>query len=99
MHVTDLTSLRQQIDAIDEELVELLARRFKVTNQVGQLKAALGLQAVDATREAEQAERLQSLAVRHAVNSDLVHRIFRLIVEEVVQNHQAIARGKQPTKF
>ena len=87
----ELAHLRQRIDAIDEELVALLARRFEVTDQVGHLKAAWGLSAVDHERESQQAQRLQSLAVQFGVPSELVNRIFRSVVEQVVAHHRAIA--------
>lgn len=91
MQSQELLALRAQIDALDEELVVLLARRFRVTDAVGALKAAEGLSAVDPDREAAQEQRLAHLALRHEVNPSVVNRIFRTIVEEVVSSHMVIA--------
>ncbi len=87
----ELVHLRQQIDSIDEALVELLGRRFRVTRDVGRLKATSGLGPIDAAREAAQERRLRSLAVQHGVNPGVVLLIFRAIVDEVVSDHRSIA--------
>lgn len=47
----DLKELRQEIDAIDRQLVELFCRRMDVTRRVGQYKAARGLPVLDQARE------------------------------------------------
>lgn len=93
MQSKELSVLREQIDAIDEELVKLLARRFQVTNAVGQLKAKESLCAVDPVREAQQEQRLVQFAATYGVNQALVSRIFRTIVEEVVSTHEIAARA------
>ena len=45
----ELLAAREQIDAIDRELVALLGKRFESTHQVGLLKASQALAPVDAT--------------------------------------------------
>ena len=47
----ELDALRARIDAIDEQLVELLRSRMAVCAQVGDYKRAHGLPALDAERE------------------------------------------------
>jgi chorismate mutase len=95
----DLLNLRAQIDGLDQALVELLGRRFRVTDEVGRLKASSGLSAVDPEREATQEARLRSLAMRHGVNPDVVSRIFRAIVDEVVVNHESVAANRESRGF
>ena len=58
----ELLRLRMSIDNMDAALVHLLAERFKITQQVGELKAAHGLPPADPAREAQQIERLRALA-------------------------------------
>ena len=48
----ELLRLRMSIDNMDAALVHLLAERFKITQQVGELKAAHGLPPADPAREA-----------------------------------------------
>jgi len=91
MFPPELQSLRTDIDDIDEKLVDLLACRFRLTSQVGELKALHGLDAVDPEREAAQAARFRELAQRRDLNPDLVNRVFRSVIDEVVKNHKEMA--------
>lgn len=85
----ELLALREEIDRIDEELVNLLASRFQVTAKVGKLKAESGLDSVDPVREQEKLERLRSLAGANALNSDFTLDLFQTIFDEVVKNHRS----------
>ncbi len=92
----DLHALRARIDELDEDLVEILGKRFRVTDEVARLKASTGLSAVDLEREARQEARLASLAATHSVSPAVVIRVFRAIVEEVVSGHKrVVAAGVQ----
>jgi chorismate mutase len=87
-----LIELRERIDGLDEQLVQLLAQRFRVTEAVGNLKAAGGMNAADPVREAQQEQRLSQLAEHYGVSPALVKRIFHAVVEEVVSTHEEIAK-------
>lgn len=87
---TELLEVRQKIDAIDAQLVEILAARFELTHQVGLLKASQQLDALDAGREAEKLTRLREMCVENGLNPDLVTELFTKIMQEVVKNHQKL---------
>lgn len=91
MDDSGLAALRIEIDKIDAHIVELLARRFDITNQVGVLKAQKKLSAIDPEREAWQAQRYAELANEFGVKPLVVQNLFRGIIDEVVINHRAIA--------
>lgn len=91
MEDSELASLRVDIDDIDARIVELLAQRFKITNRVGVLKAQKKLSAIDPERESRQAQRYTELANGFGVNPQIVHDLFRGIIDEVVINHRTIA--------
>jgi len=86
----ELSALREQIDAADAELIALLGRRFRLTDQVGRLKARHRLDAVDPAREQSQMERIRELAVAAGVAPALAQKLLRLVIDEVVGNHRAI---------
>jgi chorismate mutase len=88
--MTELEALRQEIDAIDARIVALIGERFACTEKVGHLKSAHRLPAVDAAREARQMARFETLAHEHAIQPELVQRLFRLIVDEVVDKHKKL---------
>ena len=84
----ELELLRSEIDKVDAEIVNLLASRFRITSKVGKLKAQHTLDAVDRQREAAQEARYRELAERNSLNPDLVIRVFRTVIDEVVKNHR-----------
>ena len=50
--MTDLTTLRAQLDAVNADLATLLAQRFRLVDQVAVYKAAHQLPVADPAREA-----------------------------------------------
>jgi chorismate mutase len=93
----ELLRLRDSIDNMDAALVHLLAERFKITQQVGLLKAAHGLPPADPQREAQQIERLRTLAEQAKLDPEFAEKFLSFVVAEVVRHHEAIATA-QPTR-
>lgn len=86
----ELQSLRAEVDDVDAKVVDLLASRFHITTKIGKLKALHALDATDPHREATQEARFRDLAQRSGLNPDLVVRLFRSIIDEVVSNHREV---------
>lgn len=86
----ELIRLRDSIDNMDAALVHLLAERFKITQQVGQLKAAYGLPPADPAREAQQIARLRSLAIGAKLDPEFAEKFLTFVVAEVVRHHQTL---------
>jgi chorismate mutase len=86
-HDTELQALRREIDAIDAELVQLLARRFEITGAVGRYKKQHGLAAVDESREQAQRESIRRLAREAGMCPEFAERFLRCVIDEVVRNH------------
>ena len=87
---TELLRLRGSIDNMDAALIHLLAERFKITQQVGQLKAAHGLPPADPAREAQQIARLRSLAVEAKLDPEFAEKFLNFVVAEVVRHHETL---------
>jgi chorismate mutase len=85
----ELLRLRRSIDNMDAALVHLLAERFKVTQRVGELKAAHGLPPADPVREAQQIERLRALAEDARLDPEFAEKFLNFVVAEVVRHHKA----------
>ncbi|MBA8793214.1 chorismate mutase [Friedmanniella endophytica] len=87
----ELLRLRDSIDNMDAALVHLLAERFKITQRVGELKAAHGMPPADPERERAQIARLRALAVEAKLDPEFAEKFLGFVVAEVVRHHEAIA--------
>lgn len=91
----ELLRLRMSIDNMDAALVHLLAERFKVTQQVGELKAAHGLPPADPVRESQQIARLRALALDAKLDPEFAEKFLNFVVAEVVRHHQAALNRRE----
>jgi chorismate mutase len=94
----ELRRLRDSIDNMDAALVHLLAERFKITQQVGDLKARHGLPPADPQREAEQITRLRGLAAEAKLDPEFAEKFLTFVVAEVVRHHEAALRDSSTTR-
>lgn len=78
----DLQKLRNQIDAIDAQLIEILAKRQDIAREIGQYKLVHKLPIFDKQREEYLAQYHKQLAVSHNISFDLIKEIFDLIIKE-----------------
>ena len=76
-----IDELREEIETIDRELVELIAQRTYVADTVAQVKAEQDLATTDEDQEEAVMERAGENAERFEVDSNLVKAIFRLLIE------------------
>lgn len=85
-----LVALRTQIDRLDHSLVLLIANRFALTQQVGEIKAQENLHAVDACREREKLEDVRRWCAAEGVSEELMTGILASLMREAVRNHEKI---------
>ena len=90
MPQTELQALRDKVDMIDDEVVKLLAKRFEVTAEIGQLKVRKSLDPIDTNREADQIRRYEQLAAKNGLNPEVLVNVFRIVIDEVVRKHREI---------
>ncbi len=91
----ELERLRASIDNMDAILLHTLAERFKLTQQVGVLKAEHDLPPADKAREARQIERLRQLWVESGLDPAFAEKCLTFIVAEVIRHHAKIREGQE----
>jgi chorismate mutase len=77
----NLDELRGEIEDIDRELVELIARRTYVAETVAEVKRERDLPTTDEQQEERVMERAGENAQRFGVDDNLVKATFRLLIE------------------
>ena len=89
----NLTLLRQQIDRINEELLELLARRMRVTHEIGQFKKEHKMPVIQQTRYKDLMEKLVKDGEELGLSEDYIRTILATIHEESVKQQLEIVNG------
>lgn len=78
----ELSALRDQIDAVDQQMVELLARRLALVEQVGHVKSQHGLPIYAPDREAAMLASRRAEAEKQGVPPQLIEDILRRTMRE-----------------
>ena len=89
-YTKDLERIRAGIDAADNGIVELLARRRELVVELAKIKKALNIAIYDRKREQALVDRVKKWGVEHELNEEFVEVVFRLIVmnSKEVQYHE-----------
>jgi chorismate mutase len=77
-----LADSRVQIDAIDEQLVELLNRRTRIVEDIGRAKEAAGLPIYEPKREDDVYRNILSHN-SGPLTSDALRRIYERVIDEM----------------
>ena len=91
--------VRAGIDQVDSELVKLIARRLKLTGEVGKLKAELELPLYVPEREIQLINEKRKLAEQANIPPDLVEDVLRRIMRESYVNQSVTRSQVVPTKL
>ncbi|GHT81891.1 hypothetical protein FACS1894125_3570 [Actinomycetota bacterium] len=86
-----LDQLRAEIDAVDDDILMLLSRRFSLTEEVGKLKAEQNLDPLDSGREAKQYKRLRKLREDLDLPKGLEKDLWATIMNYSKNRHEEIA--------
>lgn len=83
-----LAALRSQIDGVDTELVQLLAKRRELTTRIGDIKQQLGEPLYVPSREAALIEARREQASALQLNPDLIEDVLRRLIRESYRNQE-----------
>lgn len=76
-----LKPYRARIDAIDDQIVDLLVARIGVITEVGHLKAREGIPAILPDRVAEVRERAAARAAAGGMDPDLARQLYTILID------------------
>ncbi|MNZ49463.1 T-protein [compost metagenome] len=78
----ELNALRDKIDAVDKQLIDLLAARLALVGEVGEVKSRHGLPIYAPDREASMLARRRAEAELLGVPGDLIEDVLRRVMRE-----------------
>lgn len=87
-----LSALRRQIDDLDNSLLELLARRMRVSREIGQYKKEHNMPILQAQRYDEILQKRISQAEQMGMDTEFMKTVLVAIHEESVRHQQEIMK-------
>jgi chorismate mutase len=91
----ELADFRRRIDALDDELVALLGRRFSIIREVAVVKQTAGIPAFLPDRVMEVIRRSADLAPDHRLDQSFVAALYDLIVGESCRLEERLIHGRK----
>ena len=82
---SELSSLREEIDQLDEQLWKIIGQRTDVVRQIGEWKRLHGEPVVQAERWQQVMQHCQNLAEQHKLSETLVREVMEAIHKESVR--------------
>ena len=79
---SELEKLREHIDQTDKELLQALAERMMLVQQIGTYKKGQGLDVRDEKRRAEVLSSRVALAKKYGLSEELVGKFFEIILDQ-----------------
>ena len=93
MSTESLALLRQQIDRIDDELLELLDKRMRVAREIGHYKQEHSMPVIQAGRYNDLMQRRVATAEEMGMSPDFMRSVLAAIHEESVRQQIEIVNG------
>ena len=91
--MSDLESLRREIEQMDDEIVSLLGARFAIVKRISELKARDKLPVVVPERIAEVKQRAADKGADYDLDPAFIKRLYQLIIDEAVAQEEKLTKG------
>ena len=92
----DLESLREEIRALDEQLVRLVDRRRSLAIEIGRVKEELGLPVMDPSQEARVVRRAAQIARDAGIDEEMVRDVVWRIIASARDAQEGRTRWGPP---
>lgn len=75
-----LVKLREEIDEIDDSIIELLNKRFNITDAVAEYKNKNNIGMTDANREQSMFDRMKKMST-HPALTNIIEKLYSTIIQ------------------
>lgn len=75
-----LKKLREEIDEIDDSIIELLNKRFSITDAVAEYKNKNNIGMTDANREQAMFDRMKKMST-HPALTRIIEKLYNVIIQ------------------
>lgn len=85
-----LSELRKQIDDMDDQLLEVLAKRMRISREIGTYKKEHNIQILQTARYSEILEGRINQAIKFGIDGDCMQKILEAIHEESIRQQMDV---------
>ena len=85
-----LQNLRAKIDIADNQLIELLAKRMKISEDIGHVKKSQNVAILQTKRWNEILGKMVLEGEQHGLSEEFVLKLFKAVHQESINHQQAI---------
>jgi len=93
--INEIEKFRAQIDIIDQTILELIGKRYNLSNRIGAVKQNMKLKIINSSREKELLNNLKEKARQLNLNEKLVEDLWIKIISESrkAQKYPKVSNG------
>ncbi len=88
-----MTKLRTNIDVLDANLLDLLGKRMKVADEIGQVKKDNNVAVLQSSRWNEIQEKMVAEGAKKGLSEEFVTKLFKAIHQESIEHQEKIING------
>lgn len=91
-YVNQLAVYRKELDQLDQNLIELMATRMNVAEQIGKLKQEKNVTILQSNRWGEIMEKMLAKGIQRGLSEAFIEKLFKAIHLESIQHQQKITK-------
>ncbi len=88
-----LSTLRAKIDVADNQLIELLSKRMKISDEIGQVKKAQNVSVLQTKRWNEILGNMVLEGEQHGLSEEFILRLFKAVHQESINHQEKIMKA------
>jgi 4-amino-4-deoxychorismate mutase len=88
--ISELEAFRQEIDAVDCQIIEALAKRFEIAERVADFKKRQGIPMMQPGRVEAVKQRRRELGMQHCLDGEFMVALYSLIIQETCRMEDEI---------
>jgi chorismate mutase len=90
----EIDAIRTRIGILDDELVDILAKRMSLIDTIGEVKKRGGIGIVQIERWNRVLERIRQQATEKGLDKDFIEEVYRAIHQEAIKRQEKIIRNE-----
>jgi chorismate mutase len=93
LKMSELEGFRAEIDAVDCQIVEALAKRFEICQRVANFKKQHGIAMMQPERVEAVKQRRRELGMQYGLDGDFMVALYSVIIQETCRMEDEIIDG------